>query len=135
MSAKSIRLTKSDWAVIHLVDGRRSIRQIVDELKTDIFEAGRVVYSLITVGVLRLDKDADPQDGAFDLVPQRGNDINVNEPFALTVAEWQLLSQVDGRRNLGTIRESMKMTPPEFMKSVRGLKEKGFLKLVGREQR
>ena len=60
MSAKSIRLTKSDWAVIHLVDGCRSIRQIVDELKTDIFEAGRVVYSLITVGVLRLDKGLRP---------------------------------------------------------------------------
>ena len=134
MSAKSIRLTKSDWAVIHLVDGCRSIREIVDELKTDIFEAGRVVYSLITVGVLRLDKDSEPRDGAFDLVPQRGNDIIIDEPFALTVQEWELLSQVDGQRNLGTIRDSMKLTPPEFMKSVRGLKEKGFLKLVGREQ-
>ena len=135
MSAKSIRLTKSDWAVIHLVDGCRSIRQIVDELKTDIFEAGRVVYSLITVGVLRLDKDSDPHDGPFDLVPQRGNNILIDEPFALTLHEWELLSQVDGQRNLGTIRSAMKMTPPEFMKSVRGLKEKGFLKLVGREQR
>ena len=56
-------------------------------------------------------------------------------PFALTLHEWELLSQVDGQRNLGTIRSAMKMTPPEFMKSVRGLKEKGFLKLVGREQR
>ena len=116
------------------MDGCRSIREIVDELKTDIFEAGRVVYSLITVGVLRLDKDSEPRDGAFDLVPQRGNDIIIDEPFALTVQEWELLSQVDGQRNLGTIRDSMKLTPPEFMKSVRGLKEKGFLKLVGREQ-
>lgn len=132
MSAKSIRLTKSDWAIIHLVDGSRSIREIVDELKTDIFEAGRVVYSLITVGVLRLDKESEPQTGAFDLVPKRGNDIVIDEPFALTLQEWELLSQVDGRRDLGTIRASMKMALPEFMKSVRGLKEKGFLKLVAR---
>jgi len=132
MSAKSIRLTKSDWAIIHLVDGSRSIREIVNELKTDIFEAGRVVYSLITVGVLRLDKESEPQTGAFDLVPKRGNDIIIDEPFALTLEEWELLSQVDGRRDLGTIRASMKMALPEFMKSVRGLKEKGFLKLVAR---
>jgi len=131
--AKSIRLTKSDWALIRLVDGRRSIRHIVDAMRTDIFEAGRVVYSLITVGVLRLDEGADPRDEAFDLVAVRGDQISVAEPFQLTAAEWLMLSRVDDRRDLGAIRDSLGVPPPEFMKLVRGLKEKGFLKLTSRE--
>ena len=132
--ASSIRLTKSDWAVIRLVDGRRSIRDIVDVLETDIFEAGRVVFSLITVGVLRLDDTADEKDDAFDLVPVRGDQLAVTEPFELSAGEWSLLSCVDGSKSLGSIRESMNVAPAGFMKAVRTLKDKGFIKLASRER-
>ena len=133
--AESIRLTKSDWAVIRLVDDRRSIREIVDLLKTDIFEAGRVIYSLLTIGVLRLDATAAPRDEAFDLVPQRGNAAPASEPFELAAAEWILLSHTDGQRSLGTIRELMAVPPAHFMKMVRALKDRGFIRLTSRERR
>ena len=133
--ASSIRLTKSDWAVIRLVDGRRTIRDIVDVLETDIFEAGRVVFSLITVGVLRLDNAADQKDEAFDLVPLRGDELAVTEPFELSAGEWALLSRVDGEKTLASIREVMNVAPAGFMKAVRTLKDKGFLKLASRERR
>jgi DNA-binding response OmpR family regulator len=131
--ADSIRLTSSDWAVLRLVDGRRSIREIVDEMNTDIFVAGRVVYSLITVGVLRVDEAPDQRDEAFDLVPRRGDKVLVAEPFELTAAEWDLLSRADGVRALGAIRDAMNVPPAAFMKMVRALKDKGFLQLVGRD--
>ena len=133
--ASSIRLTKSDWAVIRLVDGRRTIRNIVDVLETDIFEAGRVVFSLITVGVLRLDNAADQKDDAFDLVPLRGDQLAVTEPFELSAGEWALLSRVDGQTNLASIREVMNVAPAGFMKAVRTLKDKGFIRLASRERR
>jgi DNA-binding response OmpR family regulator len=135
LGVESIRLTKSDWAVLRLVDGRRTIREIVDELKTDMFEAGRVVYSLLTVGVLRLDESPEARDEAFDYIPRRGDASLAGEPFELTAAEWDLLSRVDGTRTLGAIRESMNLPPPPLMKMVRSLKDKGFLQLVGREPR
>ncbi len=91
--ASSIRLTKSDWAVIRLVDGRRTIRNIVDVLETDIFAAGRVVFSLITVGVLRLDNAADQKDDAFDLVPLRGDQLAVTEPFELSAGMGALVTR------------------------------------------
>lgn len=128
--ASSIRLTKSDWAVIRLVNGRRTIREIVDVLETDMFEAGRVVFSLITVGVLRLDDGADSRDGAFDLVPVLGDRLAVAEPFELSAGEWSLLSRIDGERNLGSIRESMNVAPAPFMKAVRALKDRGFIELA-----
>jgi hypothetical protein len=133
--AGSIRLTSSDWAILRLVDGRRSIRDIVEEMKTDMFEAGRVVYSLLTVGVLRLDDSPEQRDDAFDLVPRRGDTVVAPEPFELSAAEWDLLARADGARNLGAIRDMMNVPPAALMKLVRALKDKGFLQLVGREQK
>jgi DNA-binding response OmpR family regulator len=133
--ASSIRLTKSDWVLIRLVDGQRTIRDIVDVLDTDIFEAGRVVFSLITVGVLRLDNAADQKDDAFDLIPLRGDELAVTEPFELSAGEWALLSRVDGQKNLASIREVMNVAPAGFMKAVRTLREKGFIRLASRERR
>jgi CheY-like chemotaxis protein len=135
LGAESIRLTSSDWAVIRLVDGRRSIRAIVDELKTDIFLAGRIVHSLLTVGVLELIESAEPHDDAFDLVPRRGESVVVPEPYELSAAEWNLLSRVDGARTLAAIRELLALPAPVMMKMIRGLKDKGFLQFAGREQR
>jgi DNA-binding response OmpR family regulator len=133
LSSGSIRLSSSDWAVLRLVDSRRTIREIVDELKTDIFEAGRVVCSLLTVGVLRLDETPDPHEEALDLIPRRGDTIVAREPFELTAQEWDILSRVDGARTLGSIRDAANLPAPAMIKLVRGLKDKGFLQLVGRE--
>ena len=133
LSSESIRLTSSDWAVLRLVDGRRTIREIVDELKTDIFEAGRVVYSLLTVGVLRLDETPDQREEALELIPRRGDASLAGEPFELTAREWAVLSRVDGSRTLGSIREATNLPAAALMKMVRSLKDKGFLHLVGRE--
>ena len=133
LSSESIRLTSSDWAVLRLVDGRRTIREIVDELKTDIFEAGRVVSSLLTVSVLRLDETPDQREEALDLIPRRGDASLAGEPFELTAQEWDLLSRVDGSRTLGSIREATNLPAAALMKIVRSLKDKGFLQLVGRE--
>ena len=133
LSSESIRLTSSDWAFLRLVDGRRTIREIVDELKTDIFLAGRVVYSLLTVGVLQLDETPDQREEALELVPRRGDASLGGEPFELTAQEWDLLSRVDGSRTLGSIRDAMDLPPPALMTLVRSLKDKGFLQLVGRE--
>ncbi|MGH9392107.1 MAG: DUF4388 domain-containing protein, partial [Vicinamibacteria bacterium] len=133
LSSESIRLTSSDWAVLRLVDGRRTIREIVDELKTDIFVAGRVVYSLLTVGVLRLEETPEQREDALDLIPRRGDASLAGEPFELTAQEWDLLSRVDGSRTLGSIREATNLPAPALMKMVRSLKDKGFVQLVGRE--
>jgi DNA-binding response OmpR family regulator len=133
LSSESIRLTSTDWAVLRLVDGHRTIREIVDLLKTDIFEAGRVVYSLLTVGVLRVDEVPEQREEALELIPRRGDASHAGEPFELTGQEWDLLSRIDGSRTLGSIREATNLSVPALMKLVRSLKEKGFLQLVGRE--
>ena len=129
LSSESIRLTSSDWAFLRLVDGRRTIRDIVDELKTDVFVAGRVVYSLLTVGVLRLDDASEPRDESLDLIPRRGDASGAGEPFELTAEEWDFLSRVDGSRTLGSIGEAANLSGPVLLKMARSLKDRGFLQL------
>jgi len=128
--APSIRLTKSDWAVMRLADGTRSIAEIVDEIQTDIFEAGRVVFSLITIGVLRLDDVSASADEAFRMLPTRGDTIDVDEPFELTSLEWETLSRVDGKSTLRSVRDTMDMDSNTFLETIRGLEDKGFLRLT-----
>lgn len=127
--APSIRLTKSDWAVMRLADGRRSIAAIVDALETDIFEAGRVVFSLLTVGVLRLEPPSAHDDETFGMVPVRGESVNVDEPFELTATEWEILSRVDSKRTLGDVRDTLDLDATTFLNTVRTLQDNGFLSL------
>ncbi len=129
----SIRLTKSDWAVMRLADGSRSISAIVDELETDIFEAGRVVFSLLTVGVIRLEEAKETLDKTFDMVPVRGESLTVEEPFELTVVQWEILARIDRRRTLRDIRNTMDISPGDFLAIVRDLGDKGFLSLFSPE--
>lgn len=129
----SIRLTKSDWAVMRLADGSRSISAIVDELETDIFEAGRVVFSLLTVGVIRLEEATETKDESFAMVPVRGESLTVDEPFELTVIQWEILARIDRKRTLRDIRDTMDIGPEEFLTLVRDLGDKGFLSLFSPE--
>lgn len=47
-------LLPHEWEVLSLVDGRRDLLQIAEELGRGEFEAAKVVYGLITTGVVEL---------------------------------------------------------------------------------
>lgn len=129
-STAKIRLSKSDWAVIRRADGRRSIAKVVAEMDTDFFEAGRVIFNLVTIGMLRLDSPEDADDDALEQVPMRRETPNVDEPFELTTEQWELLSRIDSQRTLRSIRDAMNLDATAFMHTVTGLKDRGFLRLV-----
>ncbi len=50
----SISLNPREWAVIRKIDERRSIEEIADALGTSPFETAKVVYGLITSGLVNL---------------------------------------------------------------------------------
>jgi hypothetical protein len=47
-------LLPHEWEVLSLVDGRRDLLEIAEELRRAEFEAAKVVYGLITTGVVEL---------------------------------------------------------------------------------
>jgi CheY-like chemotaxis protein len=131
----SIRLTAADWAMLRLMNGRLSIREIVEELQSDLFQAGRVVHNLLTVGVLRLDESADNHDEGLEKIPRRGDASLAGEPFELTAGEWDVLSRVDGARTLAAIAEAANLNGPELLEMVASLEKRGFLELDSSEAR
>lgn len=66
-------------------------------------------------------------------LPHRGESVLASEPFELTASEWELLSHVDGERSLSNVHEVVNLPAPEFMKMIRALKERGFIRLQARE--
>lgn len=100
----SLKLSRLDWRVLSLADGRRTIQQIIDELKMDPFEVGRVVFGLITVGVLSLHPaPAAAEPNAYQDVPALAPEVEGEGLIHLTALQWKLLSQVDGRRNVAAL--------------------------------
>jgi Domain of unknown function (DUF4388) len=55
-------LLPHEWEVLSLVDGRRDLLEIAEELGRGEFEAAKVVYGLITTGVVELLKPYDHFD-------------------------------------------------------------------------
>ncbi len=101
---ESIKLSRLDWRVIGLADGRRSIQQIIEVLNLDPFEVGRVVFGLLTVGVLSLHPaPAAAESTAYQEVPSLAPEVAGEGLIHLTALQWKLLAQVDGRRNVAAL--------------------------------
>ena len=125
-----IRLTKADWKVLTRVDGRRTLRQISELLAMDPFEAGRIVFGLLTAGVLSLEADKLERDTFFDAIPElRSEPPKGDEPYELTAIQWKLLTYIDGSRDLGTLTHLVGLSPRKMAAALKELVEKGFIRI------
>lgn len=127
--AESVRLTKSDWKALSLVDGERTLRQIIDTLEADPFEVGRTIFGLITVGVLSLEPERQERDVFFDAVPEMRAEPVGGEPYELAARQWKLLSFIDGRRDLGELTNLCGISPRKMAELLKELAEKGFIRI------
>ena len=124
-----LRLTRSDWRVTSLVDGQRTIRQIGVELSTDVYEIGRAVFGLITLGALSFESDKHERDSFFDAVPELKPELRGEEPYELSAVSWKLLAAIDGKRDLGTITHIVGLAPRKMAEVLKDLAERGFIRV------
>jgi len=124
-----LRLTRSDWKVTSLVDGQRTIRQIAAELEADVYEIGRAIFGLITLGALSFEPDKNERDSFFDAVPELKPDLRGDEPYELSAASWKLLASIDGRRDLGAITQIVGLAPRKMAELLKDLAERGFIRV------
>jgi CheY-like chemotaxis protein len=120
----SIRLTGKDWAILRLADGRRTIKEVAEALDLDTFEAGRLVFGLLTVGALSLEPEPEQQDDLFEAVPHLAPELSGEEPLHLTALQWKVLSYIDGRRSLSALANRAGLptaTVAEMVKDMAGL--------------
>ncbi len=125
--SEAIRLTRIDWKVVSLVDGQRTIRKIADALDADIYDVGRAVFGLITVGVLSFDPDKNERDSFFDAVPELRPDPRGEEPYELSAVQWKLLASIDGKRDIGILTHLVGLAPRKMAECLKDLVERGFI--------
>lgn len=120
----SIRLTRMDWGILRLADGQRSIQQIAESLGIDSFEAGRVVFGLLTVGAISLEPEPEPREDLFEAVPELIPELPSDEPLHLTALQWKILASIDGRRSMNALANRAGVptaTVVEMVKDMAGL--------------
>ncbi len=54
---RKITLTPAMWLVISKIDGRRNIKEIAKEVRLPVFEVGKILYELITAGLITLENE------------------------------------------------------------------------------
>ncbi len=133
--SETLRITRRDWKVASLSDGERSIREIARELETDVYEVGRTVFGLVTLGALSFESDKNERDGFFDAVPELKPDLRGEEPHELSGASWKLLAAIDGARDLGAITHIVGLAPRRMAELLKDLAERGFIGLGKPRQR
>jgi CheY-like chemotaxis protein/predicted transcriptional regulator len=129
--AKSIRLTREDWKILLLMDGQASIRQIAETSGLDLFETGRIVFNLITVGVVSIEKEATAKEEQYNQVPSLEPDLAAEE-FKMNAEQWRLISQIDGQRTVGSLAGQLGIPAPTLLKVLNQLAEKGFVRMGDR---
>ncbi len=127
--AEPLRLTRSDWRVTSLVDGHKTIRQIAVEVGADVYEVGRTVFGLITLGALSFEPDKNERDNFFDAVPELRLDLRGEEPYELSAVSWKLLAAIDGKRDLGAITHIVGLAPRKMAEVLKDLAERGFIRV------
>jgi CheY-like chemotaxis protein/predicted transcriptional regulator len=130
--AASIRLTGNDWKILRQVDGQRSVRQIAKELGTDLFETGRLLCNLITVGVVAVETGEKKQAPATwsNIVPQLEPELKENGSFDVPASHWKLISLIDGKRNIKTLAEMVDCAPAELVKTLKELAGQGLVRIT-----
>lgn len=63
----SVSLDSREWRVVRKIDERRSIEKIAREIRLTAFETAKIIYGLITSGLVELDEDM----SVFDLAGMR----------------------------------------------------------------
>lgn len=128
-AGETIRLTKTDWRLLSHVDGKKTLRQISEELSTDPYEAGRTLFGLLSAGVVSFEADKLERDSFFDAVPELRDEPVGNEPFEISAVQWKLLAYIDGVRDLGALTHLVGLAPRKMAAELKELAEKGFIRV------
>lgn len=124
-----IRLTRGEWKVLSLVNGRRTLREVMEGSQRAEDEGARMVYGLLVAGLVTtvsddrwLDRIVPARIPAAEAPPQRG--------APPTILANLLLKRVDGVRTLAALRRELGCTERDLGEELRLLVRTGWVRLV-----
>jgi CheY-like chemotaxis protein len=133
--ADAVSLSRLQWRVVCAADGQRPIRRIAEEIGGDLFEVGRALFGLVTLGAISFEPDRGERDPFFDAVPELRTDPRGAEPYELAAIHWKLLAYIDGKRDLGVLTHLVGLAPRKMAEHLKELAERGFIRFNKRSSR
>jgi hypothetical protein len=113
-----IRLTAKEWRILSLVNGKRSIRQIID---TSQREDGEV--RAVLVGLLTADLIVDRHDDSYldSMIPRtlRQNEVGTTRYSPPTLIANLLLKACDGTRSARELMAALNLEEREFLEELK----------------
>jgi hypothetical protein len=113
-----IRLTAKEWRILSLVNGKRTIRQIIDAAQREADEVRAVLVALVTADLV-----VDRRDDSFldAIVPRmlRQDEVRTTRYAPPTLVANLLLKRCDGKRTLRMLMADLDMDERAFLDEVK----------------
>lgn len=90
---EEIKLNAREWPILSLIDGRRTIQQVIHESGYDEFEVYKILYSLISSGLVEKSKEAQPDSIMMRLSSEKDEKKVVEEPTSEVIQEEDLVAE------------------------------------------
>ena len=125
---EEVRLTVVEWKVLSLINGRRSLAQVVAASGRDEQDARRIIFGLITTGLILTNND---DSHLAEIVPRRvpAERAPHTRSAPPTMLANLLLREVDGRRTLKEIKAALGCGEPELVEEFCLLERTAWLEL------
>lgn len=113
-----IRLTAKEWRILSLVNGKRTIRQIIEASRREGDDVRSVLVSLLTADLI-----VDTRDDSFldAIVPRmvRQDEVGETRYAPPTLIANLLLRQCDGNRSARLLMSELKMDERQFLEELK----------------
>ena len=123
-----VRLTQGEWKLLSLINGRRSVREVVDLSGREDLEAQRVIYGLITSGLILTNHD---DSYLAKIIPERvpAESAAKTRGAPPTMLANLLLRHIDGQLNLRDLRRRLGCGESELVEEFNLLKRTGWIRM------
>lgn len=125
----SIRLTRVDWSVLRHIDGKRSIREIVESQELDLFETGRIIFGLLTVGIVSIGDPQPRSSPLYSMVPELASELKEDGPFEVSAAQWRMIVGIDGKRSIGALADQLGISAQKAVDTLKVLAAMGLVRI------
>jgi hypothetical protein len=126
---EDLRLTQSEWRMVGLVNGRRTLEQIVQLSQREEQEAQRIIYGLITSGLILTHND---EQYLASMVPEKVPAEQAAKTRAAppTMLANLLIKQIDGKQSLKDIKNRLGCTEADMVDEFALLMRTGWVRLA-----
>ncbi len=128
-AVEDVRLTQGEWRLLSLINGRRSLQEIIEMSGREEMDSQRLVYSLISSGLILTNHD-DSYLAAIiaERIPAAAAAHTRASPPTLLAN--LLIKHLDGRADLRQVRYQLNCHESELVEEFNLLKRTGWVRIV-----